>query len=100
MVRRQKVTVFLDNKQTDQVLVMKKMLESILHVNSDNLQLTYNGAVMEDKKTLSDYSLTSSTARAQAPATLHLAYRVDGSFFLFLSVLKKTFSILVPSFRY
>ncbi len=33
--------------------------------------------MLEDSKTLSDYGYTSSSARAQAPATVGLAYKHD-----------------------
>ncbi len=33
---------------------------------------------LDDNKTLGDYGFTSSTARAQAPATVGLAFRTDG----------------------
>lgn len=36
--------------------------------------------LMEDDKSLSEYGLTSSQAKAQSPAEVGLAFMVDGSF--------------------
>jgi hypothetical protein len=37
---------------------------------------------LDDNKTLGDCGFTSATARAQAPATIGLAFRLDGKFFI------------------
>ena len=40
---------------------------------------------LDDNKTLGDCGFTSATARAQAPATIGLAFRQDGMFKMFLN---------------
>ena len=39
----------------------------------------YLQPLVDDHKTLGDYGFTGATARAQAPATLGLAFRQDGT---------------------
>ena len=78
MVRRLKTTIFLDAKETTTVHEVKKMLEGILKRNvEDQRLLTKDNHVMEDTKQLSEYGYTHTTARAQLPETIHLAYRIS-----------------------
>lgn len=44
---------------------------------------------LEDNKTLGDYGFTSSTARAQAPATIGLVFRQDGKILSLNFILKR-----------
>jgi transcription elongation factor B subunit 2 len=76
MVRRKKTTIFLDAKETTTVMELKKMIEGITKKSPADQQL-YNkeDAVMEDDKSLSDYGLTSTVAKAQQPAEVGLAFR-------------------------
>jgi transcription elongation factor B subunit 2 len=69
MVRRKKSTVFLDAKETTTVLELKKMIEGITKKAPHDQQL-YNkdDTVMEDDRSLSDYGLSSTVAKAQQPA--------------------------------
>jgi len=76
MVRRKKTTIFLDAKETTTVMELKKMIEGITKKSPADQQL-YNkeDAVMEDDKSLSDYGLSSTVAKAQQPAEVGLAIR-------------------------
>ncbi|KAJ8313119.1 hypothetical protein KUTeg_010492 [Tegillarca granosa] len=62
MIRRKKVTIFTDAKESTTVHEVKRI-------------------PLDDNKTLGDYGFTFATARAQAPATVGLAIRQeDGEF--------------------
>lgn len=78
MVRRKKTTIFLDAKETTTVLDLKRMIEGITKKSPTDQQI-YNkdDIVMEDDKSLCDYGLTSSAAKAQQPAEVGLAFRGD-----------------------
>jgi len=77
MIRRKKCTIFTDAKENTSVLELKKMVEGILKYAPDDQRLYKDDTVLDDTKTLADCGFTSSTARAQAPATVGLAIR-DG----------------------
>lgn len=78
MIRRRKLTIFTDAKDTTTVLELKKIIEGILKVAPQNQQLfNKDNMIMEDEKTLQDYGLTAVTAKAQSPATVGLAVRDD-----------------------
>jgi len=78
MVRRKKTTIFLDAKETTTVLDLKKMIEGITKTAPADQQLfNKDDVVMEEDKSLSDYGLTSATAKAQQPAEVGLAFRSD-----------------------
>ncbi|XP_041968062.1 protein Peter pan isoform X2 [Aricia agestis] len=82
MIRRKKLTIFTDAKDTTTVLELKKMIEGILKVAPPN-QMLFNkdSQLMEDDKTLADYGLTSATAKAQCPAPIGLALRKESGEF-------------------
>lgn len=78
MVRREKQTIFLDATEEVTVLQLKKKLEPILKKSPEDQKL-YNVDTkdpLEDKKTLGDCGYKATTARAQDPATIGLAYRI------------------------
>ncbi|KAJ8941059.1 hypothetical protein NQ318_006833 [Aromia moschata] len=78
MIRRKKLTIFTDAKDTTTVLELKKIIEGILKIPPQNQQLfNKDNTVMEDQHMLQDYGLTSTTAKAQSPATVGLAIRDD-----------------------
>lgn len=78
MIRRKKLTIFTDAKDTTTVLELKKIIEGILKIPPQNQQLfNKDNTVMEDSHMLQDYGLTSTTAKAQSPATVGLAIRDD-----------------------
>ncbi|KAK2726377.1 elongin-B-like [Artemia franciscana] len=76
IVRRKKSSIFLDCSENTQVLTFKKMIQGITNVPPENLQfLTQEGVILDDDKTLSDYQINPTVARAQAPFELRLVYR-------------------------
>ncbi|EFN80258.1 Transcription elongation factor B polypeptide 2 [Harpegnathos saltator] len=76
------MTIFTDAKDDTTVLELKKMIEGILKVPPVNQQLfNKDNVVMSDSKFLSDYGLTSLTAKAQCPALVGLALRQDNGQF-------------------
>ena len=77
MVRRKKTTIFLDAKENTSIGEVKKIINGITKVKPENQKLFYKEEELEDNKLLSDYNLTIATARAQAPATIGLAYEED-----------------------
>lgn len=80
MIRRRKTTMFLDAKETTTVLDLKRMIEGITK-KPPNQQRLYNreDVIMKDERTLSDYGLTSTMAKAQSPAEVGLAFQENGS---------------------
>jgi len=86
MIRRHKTTIFLDAKENNTVFELKKMIEGILKHKPEDQQLFKDEEMIDDNKSLSDVGFTSLTARAQCPAEIGLAIKVDGSF----EELKKT----------
>uniref|UniRef100_A0A1B6LXB6 Elongin-B n=1 Tax=Graphocephala atropunctata TaxID=36148 RepID=A0A1B6LXB6_9HEMI len=82
MIRRKKLTIFTDAKDTTSVLELKKIIEGILKVPPANQQLfNKDNQVMEDEKALQDYGLNSSLAKAQCPAAVGLAVRLENGDF-------------------
>ncbi|XP_022825884.1 elongin-B [Spodoptera litura] len=82
MIRRKKLTIFTDAKDTTTVLELKKMIEGILKVTPQS-QMLFNkdSQLMDDEKTLAEYGLTSATAKAQSPAPIGLALRKENGEF-------------------
>ncbi|XP_015589942.1 elongin-B [Cephus cinctus] len=82
MIRRKKMTIFTDAKDNTSVIELKKIIEGILKIPPVNQQL-YNkdNVLMSDMKFLSDYGLTSATAKAQSPALIGLAVRQENGQF-------------------
>jgi len=81
MVRRKKTTMFIDAKESTTVLELKKMIRGIMKRAVEDMKLFKEGTVIDDPKTLGDVGFTSSTARAQAPATIGLAFKQDDGAF-------------------
>lgn len=82
MIRRKKTTIFTDAKDTTTVHELKKMIEGILKVPPKDQRLySKDNTVMDDEnKQLQDYGITMMTAKAQQPAVLGLALRIDHDF--------------------
>ncbi|KAK9504789.1 hypothetical protein O3M35_008974 [Rhynocoris fuscipes] len=82
MIRRKKLSIFTDATDNTSVLELKRIIEGILKVPPENQQL-YNkdNQIMDDDKTLQDYGMVSSVAKAQSPATVGLAIRMDNGEF-------------------
>ena len=79
MVRREKQTIFLDATEEDTVLQLKKKLEPIVKRAPEDQRL-YNVDTkdpLEDNKTLGDCGYKATTARAQDPASIGLAFRLS-----------------------
>lgn len=82
MIRNKKTTIFTDAKDNTTVKELKQMIEGILKVrprdqclfNKDNMQ-------MSDDKQLQDFGITMTTAKAQSPAQLGLAVRLENGEF-------------------
>lgn len=81
MIRRKKTTIFTDAKETTTVSELKKIIEGITKVSPDNQKIYKDETEMLNHKCLGEYALTSAIARAQAPATVGLAYRMDNGEF-------------------
>ncbi|EEB18713.1 transcription elongation factor B polypeptide, putative [Pediculus humanus corporis] len=77
MIRRKKLTIFTDCKDSTSVLELKKMIEGILKISPDNQQLYKDNQIMDDDKTLQEYGLIPNVAKAQCPAPLGLALRLE-----------------------
>jgi len=82
MIRTKKTTIFLDAKENTTVLELKKMLQGICKHSPEDIQLMKEDQPLDDNKTIGDNGFTSSTARAQAPATIGMTFRkeADGEF--------------------
>lgn len=76
----------MDAKETTPVLELKKMVQGITKRVPDDIRLYKDDQPLEDNKTLGDCGFTSSTARAQAPATIGLVFRGDDGEFEALEI--------------
>lgn len=76
MIRRKKTTIFLDAKDSIIVSDLKKQLKGLTKQPPEGIRLFKDEEEMRDDKALSDYNFSS--ARAQTPATVGMAYKVDG----------------------
>ena len=79
MVRRDKQTIFLDATEEVTVLQLKKKLEPIVKRPPDDQRL-FNVDTkdpLDDNKTLGDCGYKATTARAQDPASIGLAFRMS-----------------------
>ncbi|RXM95245.1 Transcription elongation factor B polypeptide 2 [Acipenser ruthenus] len=75
MIRRDKTTIFTDAKESTTVYELKRIVEGILKRAPEDQRLY---KLLDDSKTLGDCGFTSQTARPQAPATVGLAFRING----------------------
>jgi transcription elongation factor B subunit 2 len=81
MVRRKKTSVFLDAKESTTVLELKKMVRGITKRAIEDMKLYKDDQPIDDSRTLGEVGFTSTTARAQTPATVGLSFRQeDGTF--------------------
>lgn len=80
MVRREKMSIFLDAKESTTVLDLKKMLQGITKKNPEDIRLYREDEILEDGKSLCEAGFTSTNAKAQAPATIGMVFR-DGDDF-------------------
>ena len=82
MVRRQKLTLFIDAKESSPVLEVKKIIEGIIKVPANNMRLILDSTKQpmdDENQTLADCGLSSATAKAYSPTLLYLCYRKAGS---------------------
>ena len=81
MIRRQKLTLFLDAKETSTVVELKKMIEGVIKVPSSNIRLILDSTkqAMEDEQTLADCGLSSNFAKAYSPVLIYMCYRKAGT---------------------
>lgn len=78
MVRRTKTSMFLDCKEGNLVIDVKKMIEGIIKRPPEDQRLFKDEQILDDNKTLGDCGFTNQTSKAQTPAILGLALRQDG----------------------
>ncbi|CAF0917592.1 unnamed protein product [Didymodactylos carnosus] len=79
MIRRQKLTLFLDGKESTTIHELKKMIEGITKVSAQNQRLILDTTALDDdNQTLSDCGI-SSASKAHSPALLYLCYRKQGN---------------------
>jgi transcription elongation factor B subunit 2 len=82
MMRRKKVSYFIDAKETTTVVELKKMLRGITKQPIEDMKFYRDDVCLQpydDPKTLADIGFTSSTARAQAPGCIGVVFRPDSS---------------------
>ncbi|KAI2811424.1 hypothetical protein RDWZM_003766 [Blomia tropicalis] len=87
MVRRKKLTIFLDAKENTSVYDVKRMIEGITKRKPEE-QMLYKDdgsgkwdTPLGNDKFLADYNLNASTAKAQLPATLGLSFLAENGQF-------------------
>lgn len=81
MIRRQKLTLFIDAKESSTVLEVKKTIEGIIKVPPNHLRLVIDPTkpMDDDNQTLADYGLSGTAAKAYSPVLLYLCYRKAGN---------------------
>ena len=82
VIRRQKLTLFIDAKESSTVLEVKKMIEGITKVPTNNQRLIVDAikqGMDDDNQTLADYGLSGTVAKAYSPALLYLCHRKAGN---------------------
>ena len=82
MIRRQKLTLFIDAKESSTVLELKKMIEGITKVPANGIRLIVDSTKQpmdDDNQTLSDCGLSGVIAKAYSPVLLYLCHRKAGS---------------------
>lgn len=73
--------MFTDAKETTKVSELKQILQGLTKVEPENQRLFTDDRVMEDDRSLSDYGICLAKAKAQEPAFLGLAYRMENGEF-------------------
>lgn len=87
MVRRKKLTIFTDAKETTTVLQLKKMIQGITKFAPENQQLFNKDSIeMEDSHQLLEYGITANAAKAQSPGQVNLAVRDENGQFESLDI--------------
>ena len=78
MVRRAKLTMFLDCTEATTVSELKKMIEGIAKKSPEEQRLYKDEQQLDDNRTLGDNGFTNQTARPQCTEMIGLACKVDG----------------------
>ncbi|KAF7281248.1 elongin-B-like [Rhynchophorus ferrugineus] len=87
MIRRKKLTIFIDANENTTIHELKKMLEGILKIPPNNQQLfNKDNTILEDSHMLQHYGVKADTAKAQSPAMFGLAIRDDNGTFEILDL--------------
>ncbi|CAI6366703.1 unnamed protein product [Macrosiphum euphorbiae] len=81
MIQRKKLTIFTDAKDNILVNELKKIIGCIIKVAPANQQLYYKDEIMDETKTLSECGLNATIAKAQSPATIGLALKMENGEF-------------------
>lgn len=81
MIRRKKTSIFLDAKESTTVSELKKMVRGITKRAVEDMKLYKDEQPIDDSRTLGEVGFTSSTAKAQTPATVGLVFRQDDGAF-------------------
>lgn len=63
MIRRKKLTIFTDCKDTTTVLELKKIINGITKEKVENMMLLKDGLTMDDGISLQNYGLSSTSAK-------------------------------------
>lgn len=82
MIRRQKLTLFIDAKESSTVLEVKKTIEGIIKVPPSHLRLIIDSnkqPMDDDNQTLVDCGLSGTAAKAYSPVLMYLCYRKAGN---------------------
>jgi transcription elongation factor B subunit 2 len=78
IIRRQKLTLFVDAKESSTVLELKKIIEGITKLQPNNIRLIVDSTKQpmdDDNQTLADCGLSGIAAKAYSPVLLYLCYR-------------------------
>jgi len=79
IIRYKKITMFLDTKESQPILEVKRMLAGLLKIPPCDQQLYRDGEVLDESSLLTDIGISATTARAHQPCTLLLATRNSSS---------------------
>lgn len=81
MIRRKKLTLFIEAKESMTVFELKRMIEGITRkVPNEQRLFTSENVLMEDDKLLSEFGISPANAKAENPFEIGLAMSADGSF--------------------
>ena len=87
VIRRKKLTIFTDVKESTKVIEVKKIIEGVTKIAPRNQQLfSRENQLMDDVKSISYYGFNSHSAKPESPASIGLAVRLDNGDFETLEV--------------
>lgn len=79
MIKRQKLSIFLDVKEDTRVQEVKRMVGGIVKRNFEEMKLIYKDNFLDDNKTVSECGITCQTTKAQSPALIGLVFKISGT---------------------